>query len=111
MTKVETVAKAMLCHRGMDGMTCADCPYCHLSQGMCGCSDQMYADILELLEQVPRWRAADDPPETDEHVLCCTVTKKGQTNKVIGYYMEGAWRCGMNSNVVGWMPLPEDPDE
>ena len=49
-------------------------------------------------------------PETDEHVLCCTRTKKGTANVVIGYWMDGMWRCGMNSNVTHWMPLPEVPD-
>lgn len=49
-------------------------------------------------------------PETDDHVLCCTRTKKGTTNVVIGYYMDGDWRCGMNSNVTHWMPLPETPE-
>ena len=46
-------------------------------------------------------------PETEDKVMCCTETKKGNKNIVIGYYMDGAWRCGMNSNVIAWMPLPE----
>jgi len=49
-------------------------------------------------------------PENDDHVLCCTLTKAGRRNVVIGYYMDGAWRCGMNSNVTHWMPLPEPPE-
>ena len=44
-------------------------------------------------------------PETEDHVLCCTETKDGRKNVVIGYYMDG-WRCGMNSNVIAWMHLP-----
>ena len=48
-------------------------------------------------------------PETTDHVLCCTRTKAGRKNVVIGYYMDGMWRCGMNSNVTHWMPLPEPP--
>lgn len=51
----------------------------------------------------------DRLPEDDSHVICCTVTKKGTKNIIIGYYMDGAWRCGMNSNVTHWMPLPEPP--
>ena len=53
----------------------------------------------------------DRLPGTDDHVLCCTQTKAGRQNVVIGYYMDGAWRCGMNSNVTHWMPLPEAPKE
>ena len=45
-------------------------------------------------------------PDHNEHVLCCTATKKGTRNVVIGYYMD-RWCCGMNSNVVAWMELPE----
>ena len=45
------------------------------------------------------------PPE-EEKVLCCTQNKKGQKNLVIGYYMDGMWRVGMNSNVIAWRFLP-----
>lgn len=50
-------------------------------------------------------------PVNDDHVLCVTRTAKGRQNVVIGYYMDGLWRCGMNSNVTHWMPLPAAPDE
>ena len=55
----------------------------------------------------------DRLPDNDDHVLCCTITKSGRQNIVIGYYMDGMWRCGMNSNVTHWMPLPEpySPEE
>ena len=46
-------------------------------------------------------------PETEDYVLCTTVTKKGHRNLIIGYYAMGRWCVGMNSNVVAWMPLPE----
>ena len=45
------------------------------------------------------------PPDEDR-VLCCTQNKKGQKNLVIGYYMGGMWRVGMNSNVIAWRFLP-----
>ena len=45
------------------------------------------------------------PPE-EEKVLCCTQNKKGQKNLVLGYYADGMWRVGMNSNVVAWRFLP-----
>lgn len=48
-------------------------------------------------------------PDDERKVLCCTATKKGTKNIVIGYYIQdsGYWACGMNSNVVAWMELPE----
>ena len=49
----------------------------------------------------------DDLPEADERVLCCTITKKGAKNLVIGYHDGSRWCCGMNSNVIAWMGLPE----
>lgn len=58
-------------------------------------------------------RVTDRLPETVERVLCCTVTKAGRTNIVLGYWDpdDERWVCGMNSNVVAWMPLPEPPEE
>lgn len=46
-------------------------------------------------------------PEEEDKVLCQTITKKGTRNMVIGYYADGRWCCGMNSNVVAWTPLPD----
>ena len=50
-------------------------------------------------------------PEDESKVLCCTITKKGNKNIVTGYYSREleSWVCGMNSNVIAWMPLPEPP--
>ena len=45
-------------------------------------------------------------PPDDDKVLCCTMNKKGAKNLVIGYYMDGMWRVGMNSNVIAWRFLP-----
>ena len=56
-------------------------------------------------------RCSDRLPETEEKVLCCTFTKKGVANLVIGYYADDRWCCGMNSNVVAWQPLPAPPKE
>lgn len=60
----------------------------------------------------PNWIPVTEAlPHTDDKVLCCTMTKKGVPGIVIGYYLRGehgcSWACGMNSNVVAWMPLPE----
>ncbi|MBP0970024.1 MAG: hypothetical protein J5744_07760 [Oscillospiraceae bacterium] len=54
---------------------------------------------------IPCWKAL---PDNEEHVLCTTVTKKGLRQVVKGYYLWEAqcWVCGMNNNVVAWMPLP-----
>ena len=55
-----------------------------------------------------RWiPCAERLPREEDKVLCCTQTKAGAKNIVLGYYAGGKWRCGMNSNVVAWMPLPE----
>ena len=54
-----------------------------------------------------RWRpVTEELPENTERVLCCTQNKKGAKNLVIGYYMDGLWRVGMNSNVIAWRILP-----
>lgn len=63
------------------------------------------------------WVSWHDPkqwtPEDSEKVLCCTLTKKGIPNYVLGYYIPETktWACGMNSNVVAWMRLPDWPEE
>lgn len=60
------------------------------------------------LESKPRWIPCSEQMPSDENkVLCCTQTKAGAKNVVLGYYADGKWRCGMNSNVVAWMPVPE----
>lgn len=71
---------------------------------------------------VVKWNGRDwcywqDPnvstPDQGYRVLCCTRTKKGLLNYVIGYYIAETktWVCGMNSNVVAWMRLPDFPEE
>ena len=54
-----------------------------------------------------RWRpVTEELPESTDKVLCRTQNKKGQKNLIIGYYMDGMWRVGMNSNVIAWRILP-----
>lgn len=63
---------------------------------------------VQALEEKPRWiPCAERLPSDENKVLCCTQTKAGAKNIVLGYYAGGKWRCGMNSNVVAWMPMPE----
>lgn len=52
---------------------------------------------------------AERVPEDTDYVLCTTETKKGIRQVVRGYFMPDLkqWVCGMNSNVIAWMPLPE----
>ena len=66
---------------------------------------------LQLKDDPPvdRWIPVTEKlPEDENKVLCCTVTKKGLKNLVIGYYSpeRKCWVCGMNSNVVAWRILP-----
>lgn len=68
------------------------------------------AEITERLrgDIYGMWSPSDEMvPDEEVSVLCQTITKKGAINFVIGYYADGRWCCGMNSNVVAWMPLPE----
>ena len=50
---------------------------------------------------------AEQLPDDENRVLCCVQNKAGRKNIILGYYMGGMWRCGMNNNVVAWMPLPK----
>ena len=58
-------------------------------------------------------RVEEQLPKDINHVLCCTVTKAGRKNVIIGYWDpdDERWCCGMNTNVRWWMPLPEPPKE
>ena len=66
-------------------------------------------DLPSADAQPVRWIPCTERiPDTEDKVLCCTVTKKGLKGVVVGYYLQGhGWVCGMNSNVVAWMSLPE----
>lgn len=67
--------------------------------------------ICENEPCVQKWIPVSERlPEDDKKVLCQTITKKGVTNFVIGYYAD-RWCCGMNSNVIAWQPLPEPYQE
>jgi len=65
-----------------------------------------------LRENMPQWISVKERlPETEDHVLCCTVTKAGKRNVVRGYYCldTQVWASGMNANVTHWMPMPWMP--
>lgn len=71
----------------------------------------MPEEIVGLRNKACEWiPCTDRMPDNEDKVLCCTQTKTGSKNIVLGYYADG-WRCGMNSNVIAWMPLPEVPDD
>lgn len=74
----------------------------------------LYCKVADAVEEMPTvggWFSIEDRlPDDARRVLCCTKTQKGIYNIVIGYYMGGLWRCGMNSNVVYWMELPKVPE-
>lgn len=69
---------------------------------------QMKGEPDPLREWVPT--AITLPPE-GERVLCCTQNKKGAKNLIIGYFADGLWRVGMNSNVIAWRFLPPAYEE
>ena len=72
------------------------------------CARAYADDDFVYYEHEPRWiPCAERLPSDENKVLCCTQTKAGAKNIVLGYYAGGKWRCGMNSNVVAWKPLPE----
>lgn len=54
-------------------------------------------------------------PYNDDHVLCTVQTIAGVRNVVRGYFAPelNRWVCGMNSNVIAWMPMPDpyEPEE
>lgn len=77
---------------------------------------KMFNAAISALEQAERERwipVTERLPETEDKVLCCTITKKGIKNIVIGYHVLGKdyWACGMNSNVIAWRPLPKPYQE
>lgn len=49
-------------------------------------------------------------PETADYVLCSMLSQNGSKNVVRCFYMNGRWCCGINSEVIAWMPLPEPYD-
>ena len=62
----------------------------------------------EVFVSLPKWVSCSElMPDPLEYVLCCTQTKAGRKNLVIGYHDGERWCCGMNSNVIAWMGLPE----
>lgn len=80
---------------------------------------QIHVDSEEILNRIKEeyympynWiPASEHHPDDEKRVLCQTRTKKGAVNMVIGYYADGRWCCGMNSNVEAWMSLPEPYEE
>lgn len=94
--------------------------YCPDDDGVCSKADRDPREMLDELEALPsaerqrRWTSCDQQlPENEDPVLCCTQTKRGFKNIVIGYYSPQLerWCCGMNSNVMAWMQLPEPYQE
>lgn len=81
----------------------------------CSLSYDAKIEMLNIIKCLPFatglcgvWVSADDPPGSEDRVICQTRTKKGVVNMVIGYHDGERWCCGMNSNVEAWTPLPEE---
>ena len=72
------------------------------------CVKKEALEALPAVQPETHWVPCSEKlPETDDKVICQTVTKKGVVGMVIGYYFDNRWCCGMNSNVIAWQPLPE----
>ena len=66
-----------------------------------------------------QWISADEPPKTDEDVLCWyEYFRYGDYNRMfqtygIGHYHNGFWSGevshGTNSRVIAWQSLPQPP--
>lgn len=63
-------------------------------------------EILEELEQYLWIPVAKRLPETEDHVFVTCITKTGQRNVYLAYYMHGSWHGQMRTPVIAWMPLP-----
>lgn len=98
-------------------MKCRDCEFYGIRAGEtephCLVNDRMTDDFdlpcvrtqLEVCS-VLTWHDCDNQlPVNEDKVLCVTRTKSGVLNIVTGYYAEGRWCCGMNSNVIFWASL------
>lgn len=83
------------------------------------CASRVFQYLTDKVKNLPPaqpepyWIPAIVSPDSDRRVLCLTKTKKGVLNYVLGYYAHDRkhWVCGMNSNVIAWMDLPEPPEE
>ena len=84
------------------------CDDCHRKYMGWEPSRALLDKIIDICQTMMNWIPVTERcPDTDRRVLCQTVTKKGVINMIIGYYADDRWCCGMNSNVVAWMDLPE----
>ena len=70
-------------------------------------SKQEQDEVVKKLQSLHWIPVTIDLPPESKYVLCTTMTKKGLRQVVKGYYSDGRWCCGMNSNVVAWKPLPD----
>lgn len=128
----QQIIAALRCTAGEEhpGLDCKCCPYYRLQlltpeqQKELGCKEAAWEDCdvervaldaADLLESdAPRLDGstpASEPPEVNTKVLCCTVTKAGAKNYVLGYYDGSRYVCGINSNVIAWWRLPKEPED
>ncbi len=68
------------------------------------------AELEDKLCSETAWRF-NITPDTNDRVLICSVTKKGEKRINIAYYEDGVWHGNGNlDNVIAWRPLPELPE-
>ena len=74
--------------------------------------DGIITELETKLLDVPTWRlSSDELPETNDRMLVCSTTTKGDRRINIAWYGDGKWHGNGNlDNVTAWMPLPEPPE-
>lgn len=67
---------------------------------------EVLGDIFADLNQSMWIPVTERLPETEDHVLVTSITKAGQRNVYLAYYMHKSWHGQMRTPVIAWMPLP-----
>ena len=74
--------------------------------------DDIILKLENRLLDIPTWRlSSDELPETNDRMLVCSTTTKGEKRINIAWYSDGKWHGNGNlDNVTAWMPLPQLPE-
>ena len=95
----------------------------HIKASEYGAEYSYYNDALEALENQPKWIRAEEPPMSDEPVLCCYLNVEDEFYCTVGSYcgwcFPPKWELDLDGNdhfvepvkVTHWMHLPGLPEE